>query len=661
MHRARPTFSVLVATYNHEAYLLQALESVAAQSFKDYEVVIIDDGSTDRTPELLAAWKEEFSARCSNRVVILRTENGGQSRAYEHGLAVCEGQYISLLDSDDRWMPDKLEAVHAVAADRPAAAMICHPVFIVDAEGAATGHIRPRLARLSHGDLRVRVRRTGRTVAAVTSGVTVRAQVLRELLPIPIKKFPFGADGYITTGASLRGSVEVVGRPLAWYRVHPKGQYVRRMLSEDGPRLAMEVHSVVARHLGIEEGLTRSSYFTRHAFADAKFHAGLPQQLRAYGRLLRATALDDAFGLPARIALSLFWTVCLAAPRAQFLGVWRWFQLRHVGLKGMSATPLLTEKPAQTSRQPEYTAGKPRDGLKGLPKEQTTAPSVRSYRLLGVTVHGMVVGDLYATIEEAVQRQERRVIGNHNLHSIYLYHHDPGMRQFYDIADRIFIDGMPIVLLGRLCGLPLRRDNRFTSVDWLPPLLQRAAAQGWRVFLLGSRPGVAERAADCLQSIAPGLEVATAHGYFDSAAGSEESEAILTRIRHFRPQLLIVGMGMPRQERWISENRERIESNVIMDLGAVIDYLAGVVPPPPRWIAPIGFEWLGRFACEPRRLWRRYLIEPWFLLPLLTMDFVAGLTRRITSSTYSTSQAATHATSTCEARICSGTEEPRER
>jgi glycosyltransferase involved in cell wall biosynthesis len=331
MHGLQPAFSVLIATYNHEAYLLEALESVATQSFKDYEIVIIDDGSTDRTPELLAAWKAEFAARRSNRVVIVRTENGGQSRAYEHGLYFCEGQYISLLDSDDRWMPDKLEAVHEVAINRPAAVMICHPVAVMNHGGTPTGQIRPSRAQLSQGDLRARIRRTGRTVAAVTSGVTIRANVLRELLPMPTKRFSFGADGYITTGASLRGPVEVVRRPLALYRVHPSGQYFARMLSKHGPRLTMEHQLVVARHFGLENAIRRSSYFGRHAFAAAKLEGEFLEQVRSYGCLVRSTVLDEAFTVPERLALAAFWTVCLAIPRRSFFRLWKWFQLWHIG------------------------------------------------------------------------------------------------------------------------------------------------------------------------------------------------------------------------------------------------------------------------------------------------------------------------------------------
>jgi N-acetylglucosaminyldiphosphoundecaprenol N-acetyl-beta-D-mannosaminyltransferase len=237
----------------------------------------------------------------------------------------------------------------------------------------------------------------------------------------------------------------------------------------------------------------------------------------------------------------------------------------------------------------------------------------------------MTMADVYSTIEDAIRNGDRCVIGNHNLHSVYLYHHDADMRKFYAAARYAFIDGMPIVLLGKLLRLPLGSEHRLTAADWFPPLIRKASERRWRVFLLGSRPGVAERAAVRLLGESPELQLSTAHGYFDATLGGSESEAILQRIRNFQPHILIVGMGMPRQERWIHENLERLEANVIMNQGAVMDYVAGAVPIPPRWLGSIGFEWLGRLVSEPRRLWRRYLLEPWSLLPALLNTLAARL------------------------------------
>ena len=242
---------------------------------------------------------------------------------------------------------------------------------------------------------------------------------------------------------------------------------------------------------------------------------------------------------------------------------------------------------------------------------------VQPIKILGVTVHALYISQLNALIAEAVTRNQRWVIAHQNLHSIYVYHHDSKMRAFYAKADYIHIDGMALVFLGRLLGSPLKREQRVTYVDWTGPLMAQAAQRGWRVFYLGSKPGVAERGAEILQQRFSGLQIATAHGYFDARPDSQENQAILAAINTYQPHVLMVGMSMPRQEHWVLDNLDRLRANAILPAGAAIDYVAGAVPTPPRWAGRWGLEWLFRLVAEPGRLWRRYFVEPWFLLRLV--------------------------------------------
>jgi N-acetylglucosaminyldiphosphoundecaprenol N-acetyl-beta-D-mannosaminyltransferase len=242
------------------------------------------------------------------------------------------------------------------------------------------------------------------------------------------------------------------------------------------------------------------------------------------------------------------------------------------------------------------------------------------YRLLGIHVNALTISDLNALIQTAIAQQQRWIISNHNLHSIYLYHHDAKMRQFDTIATYVHIDGMPLVWLGKLAGFPLKRKHRVTYADWTPCIMVEAAEKGWRVFYLGSKPGVAQRGAEILQQQFPGLQILVHHGYFDARANSPESQDILSLIREFQPHILMVGMSMPRQEHWILDHYDAIAANVILPSGAAIDYIAGVVPTPPRWSGKLGVEWLFRFVVEPKRLWQRYFIEPLFLLKRLFLQ-----------------------------------------
>ncbi len=241
--------------------------------------------------------------------------------------------------------------------------------------------------------------------------------------------------------------------------------------------------------------------------------------------------------------------------------------------------------------------------------------------LLGVKVDTLSIGELNHLVRRAINIEENILIANHNLHSIYLYHHDEEMKAFYQKADYIHIDGMPLVIWGRLLGYPLKRDQRVTYVDWIHPLMKMAESEGFRVFYLGGKPGVAARAAEILCARYPALQIQTYHGYFTE----EENNVVLNKIRDFQPHILMVGMGMPRQEHWVVDNLENITANVILTSGACFDYIAGVIPTPPRWMGRLGLEWLYRLFSEPRRLAKRYLLEPWALLPLAINDILEKL------------------------------------
>ena len=250
--------------------------------------------------------------------------------------------------------------------------------------------------------------------------------------------------------------------------------------------------------------------------------------------------------------------------------------------------------------------------------------SLASYEVLGVRVHPLSIEALTAAVVDAVRVKQLRIVANHNLHSIYLHSRDERFRAFYQHASLSFIDGMSIVLAGRLLGLPLRREHRVTYVDWLDPLMATASARGWRVLSLGAAKGTAQRGAAVLRERHPNLVLETMHGFFDASRDGEENRRVVWRIRAFQPHVLMVGMGMPRQEYWVLDNFDRLPPCVVLTTGAAMDYAAGSVPTPPRWAGRVGFEWVFRLFAEPRRLWKRYLLEPWFVLALLMRELTAA-------------------------------------
>ena len=241
--------------------------------------------------------------------------------------------------------------------------------------------------------------------------------------------------------------------------------------------------------------------------------------------------------------------------------------------------------------------------------------------LLGAAMDLVTAEAVLGRIAAAAAAGARTLIANHNLHSLYLMRRMPEMAALYARADLIEIDSRPLILWGRLLGLPTQGAHRCTYLDWREAFWRLAHEGKWRVFYLGGAPGVAEEAAGRLRARWPGAEIAVHHGYFDRGLGSVEDTAVVAQINAFRPQVLLVGMGMPFQEAWIARHYDALEAGAVLPVGAAFDYEAGVQTAAPRVLGALGLEWLFRLVTDPRRLFRRYLVEPWSLVGLAARDF----------------------------------------
>mgnify|MGYP003867176481 CR=1 FL=1 len=191
-------------------------------------------------------------------------------------------------------------------------------------------------------------------------------------------------------------------------------------------------------------------------------------------------------------------------------------------------------------------------------------------------------------------------------HAVLVQHHE-GLRAAYQDASLVVADGMPVVWASRLLRRPL--PERVTGSDLVPALYTSASNERpLRTYLLGAMPGVAERAAKNIAQRWPTVEVVGTYsppfGFEHDAA---ENERILEKIAAVRPDVLIVGVGAPKQELWVHANRDRIDASLAICAGATIDFLAGEKRRAPGWMRRTGLEWLHRCATEPRRLLKRYL------------------------------------------------------
>jgi len=232
-------------------------------------------------------------------------------------------------------------------------------------------------------------------------------------------------------------------------------------------------------------------------------------------------------------------------------------------------------------------------------------------------------GGLHEEIVRLVRRRDGIVL-NVNAHCLNLLRGDEELRGFFAAADVVFCDGAGVRLAARILGD--RLPERITYADWLPRLAALAEERGFSLFFLGARPGVTEEAARRLLESHPDLKiVGVRHGFFDHRAGSPENGAVVAEINAARPDILLLGLGMPLQERWLMQNRPRLDFGVALTGGAVFDYGSGGLRRGPRLLTDNGFEWLARLLVEPRRLWRRYLLgNPLFLARVLAQRWREG-------------------------------------
>jgi N-acetylglucosaminyldiphosphoundecaprenol N-acetyl-beta-D-mannosaminyltransferase len=260
---------------------------------------------------------------------------------------------------------------------------------------------------------------------------------------------------------------------------------------------------------------------------------------------------------------------------------------------------------------------------------RTTRRPRERVRLLGELVDLVRPEEVLHHVDAWVAQGRKAVVANHNLNSLNLIRRNPEMAAFYQQADLVEVDSTPLIAFARLIGIHGRGFHRCTYLDWRDHFWSLANRKGWRVLYLGGAPGVAEAARQRLQVRYPSTSIAALDGHFDAAPGSADTRSVLARIKAFQPHILFVGMGMPRQEIWISQNLSALPDCVILSVGAAFDYEAGVQRVAPRWMGPIGLEWLFRLVCSPRRLGKRYLVEPWGLINPIMADVTTAIRGRL--------------------------------
>ena len=316
-----PLVSVLMASYNYGQYLEQALESVRRQTYRSIEVIVCDDGSTDDSCEMV-----ERVGRRDARIRLIRKANGGVASALNAAYGASRGDVLCLLDADDLFMPEKVEAVVDHLRRLPEVGFVTHAMQVIDGTGDPLHEI-PFVRRVETGWIAPAVRkRGGRWRNQPASALSFRREVARHLFPLPERELRREADGYLFTLAPLLTHVSFIDRVLSAYRLHGSNltgtdridlsstlrqlDARERVVGAAGVRLrALGLPELdIERHLGyLEAGLTRS-------LLEGRPLPELVRQARVMGAALLA---DDLYGLPRKLLGVLAYGGASLLPRAR--------------------------------------------------------------------------------------------------------------------------------------------------------------------------------------------------------------------------------------------------------------------------------------------------------------------------------------------------------
>lgn len=256
---------------------------------------------------------------------------------------------------------------------------------------------------------------------------------------------------------------------------------------------------------------------------------------------------------------------------------------------------------------------------------------VRIRRIFGLSFCDVTLDELVALVDEQIRSRRPGYIATPNVDHVCRVHRDSAFRAAYENARLVLCDGMPIIWASKWLGRPLRQ--KLSGSDLVHWLSAHAAKRGYTVYFFGAREGVADETARILQEKFTGLKVAgTQSPPIGFHADPETNAAATRRVRESGADIVYVALGSPKQEIWMHENVENCGVPVMIGVGAAFDFVSRRVRRAPEWMQRMGLEWVWRLCQEPRRLWRRYLVEDLLFAKLLLAELWAHFALRRESS-----------------------------
>lgn len=237
-------------------------------------------------------------------------------------------------------------------------------------------------------------------------------------------------------------------------------------------------------------------------------------------------------------------------------------------------------------------------------------------KFMNTEIDNLSMGETLDAIDKLILQNKNAYVVTPNVDHIVQLEKGGELCEVYKNADLILTDGKPLLWIANLYGTPIK--EKISGSDLFPKLCQMAADKGYRMYFLGAADGVAAKAADNLMKKYPGLQVVGTYSPpFGFEKDANEMQRIIEQIKQVKPQILIVGLGCPKQELFILHNKDKLGVPISLGLGASLDFEAGNIKRAPNWMSDVGLEWLYRITQDPKRLAKRYLVDDMKILKLI--------------------------------------------
>ena len=560
-----PRVSVLMNCRNGAEYIQEAVDSLLAQTYADWELVAWDDGSTDETRTILRSYRD-------SRIRVVhssKSESLGHSRRL--AIEACRGEWVAFLDQDDLWTPGKLARQVEVADQHPA----CTIIYGRSLRFGASAHWkeydhRHEWSALPEG--RIFEQLFTDSCFICMSSAMLRASAIAAVPRIP-DHIHLTPDYYLYLTLARTSTAYAVQDPVCLYRCH-KGNLTKLK----GQQVQWECLGLLDQFATqLPAGLVRRRRKIHHSLIAFSMMCSAKTFGTGAGHLLRHGSFTYLLSRP-------FARAYRATKRALVRPYW----------KRYPASPGASLPAASLSTFYE-------DAVRRLSRKRDGALFPRSHNVLGTSVSVSTFDEARQFVGGMVEQGIAGYVCNANVYSIMLARENSRLRRNLAAASFVNADGMPMVWMLRAFGFPsaerVHGDNLFLSCcEHFPH---------WRHFLVGGREGQVEQVAGELRKRYPGMQIVGARATPERPLPEHETIRILDEIKASNANIIWVGMGTPAQDAWMSYAAPQA-GVAMVGVGSSFDMLSGRSRPTPEWMQRSGLQWLFRLAQEPRRLFKRY-------------------------------------------------------